>query len=171
MSHHDTEHELSHFSDEREMSTTSIATPTRLPIDDDDEVDDVARYSASRSRDDSMDLALSGISGLVSSPPENGILKEDSASAAIPGANTNTQPLILDSADQELLSHIVRDLSSSHFTNHPPFTLQRITELIHDPTKHYSSVSKYLRAIERTLTVSGMENQAFLIPVFFMLRF
>lgn len=37
----------------------------------------------------------------------------------------------------------------------PPFTIQRICELILSPTSHYSSLPKYLRALNRVLNVSS----------------
>ncbi len=48
-------------------------------------------------------------------------------------------------------------LPSSHVLvmHRPPFTIQRICELCVDPRKHYNSVGKYLRAVERSLLVTS----------------
>jgi hypothetical protein len=38
------------------------------------------------------------------------------------------------------------------FYSGPPFTIQRLAELILKPTEHYSEPDKYLRAIQRVST-------------------
>merc|ERR1719354_340639 len=52
----------------------------------------------------------------------------------------------------DLLKDLV-DLLYSY--ENPPFTLQRITELIISPEAHYSSCKKYLYALEKTLLVTA----------------
>jgi PPP4R2 len=54
-------------------------------------------------------------------------------------------------SEQELIPRITSALTS--FELSPPFTIQRITELILYPNRHYTNKSKYLRALDRTLTV------------------
>ncbi|KRW99080.1 hypothetical protein PPERSA_07333 [Pseudocohnilembus persalinus] len=44
------------------------------------------------------------------------------------------------------------------FETTPPFTLQRICELILDPKKHYQSAKKILFAIEKLVNVSPIEK-------------
>ncbi|KAF7295048.1 hypothetical protein MIND_01043000 [Mycena indigotica] len=39
-----------------------------------------------------------------------------------------------------------------------PFTIQRVCELCLEPQKHYTSVGKYLRALEKTLLVTSTHN-------------
>jgi serine/threonine-protein phosphatase 4 regulatory subunit 2 len=41
------------------------------------------------------------------------------------------------------------------FDANPPFTIQRVCELALHPTKHYSSVGKYLRAVEKSVLVTS----------------
>lgn len=40
-------------------------------------------------------------------------------------------------------------------TRHPPFTIQRLAELIDHPRQHYSSLPKYLRALTRAISVTS----------------
>ena len=47
------------------------------------------------------------------------------------------------------------NLTTTHYTRHPPFTIQRVCELAVRPTDHYSTVGKYLRAFERSLLVTS----------------
>ncbi|WRT67326.1 uncharacterized protein IL334_004296 [Kwoniella shivajii] len=46
------------------------------------------------------------------------------------------------------LVNILEDMDS------PPFTLQRLSELLLDPTKHHTTFGKFLRAIEKSLLVT-----------------
>ncbi|GLB35422.1 putative PPP4R2 [Lyophyllum shimeji] len=41
------------------------------------------------------------------------------------------------------------------FDSNPPFTIQRVCELCIHPQQHYSSVGKYLRAVEKSLLVTS----------------
>jgi len=41
------------------------------------------------------------------------------------------------------------------FDEYPPFTIQRLCELSLQPRQHYSSVGKYLRAVEKSLLVTS----------------
>lgn len=38
--------------------------------------------------------------------------------------------------------------------NEPPFTIQRICELLHTPFVYYDKISTFLRGLEKTLRVS-----------------
>ena len=53
------------------------------------------------------------------------------------------------SLDNVFLSDLCTVLSSS-----PPFTIQRLAELLLNPTKHHSNLGKFLRAIEKILLVT-----------------
>ena len=54
-------------------------------------------------------------------------------------------------SEEELSSRISSALASFDYA--PPFTIQRITELILYPNRHHTNKAKYLRALDRTLTV------------------
>ncbi|KAF9116502.1 protein phosphatase 4, regulatory subunit 2 [Mortierella sp. AM989] len=41
----------------------------------------------------------------------------------------------------------------------PPFTIQRICELLHNPTEHHSNLIKYLRAVEKVLMITSSINE------------
>ncbi|KAF8061592.1 PPP4R2-domain-containing protein [Lyophyllum atratum] len=43
------------------------------------------------------------------------------------------------------------------FESNPPFTIQRVCELCIHPRQHYSSVGKYLRAVEKSLLILTVE--------------
>jgi serine/threonine-protein phosphatase 4 regulatory subunit 2 len=42
--------------------------------------------------------------------------------------------------------------------SNPPFTIQRLCELCIEPRKHYKTVGKYLRALERTILVTSTRD-------------
>ncbi|KAF5365782.1 hypothetical protein D9758_003265 [Tetrapyrgos nigripes] len=49
------------------------------------------------------------------------------------------------------------------FDSEPPFTIQRVCELCISPKKHYKSIGKYLRAVEKSLLVTSTRD-SFPIP-------
>ncbi|KAG6919926.1 hypothetical protein DXG01_013275 [Tephrocybe rancida] len=53
----------------------------------------------------------------------------------------------------ELKGYIFTQLDE--FDTNPPFTIQRVCELCIHPRQHYSSVGKYLRAVEKSLLVTS----------------
>ncbi|KAK9454779.1 hypothetical protein V1511DRAFT_500949 [Dipodascopsis uninucleata] len=57
-------------------------------------------------------------------------------------------------ADKKLMSELICTFTAS-FESGPPYTLQRLAELIQQPTSHYKVREKFLRAIERVLSVSS----------------
>ncbi|CEL63268.1 hypothetical protein RSOLAG1IB_05311 [Rhizoctonia solani AG-1 IB] len=107
-----------------------------------------------------LDLQPSTPSGLVIAPfparPNlelhgtglngNGAVWDTSSGRALP-AKLNT-----DEAKEEL-SRMFAYLHD--FDSAPPFTVQRLVELVVKPRAHYKNVGKYLRALERTLLVTS----------------
>jgi len=65
---------------------------------------------------------------------------------------TNTTVSLDMQPDHDLASRLISTLAS--FDMAPPFTIQRITELILHPNRHHTKKAKYLRALDRTLTVT-----------------
>ncbi|KAI8051353.1 hypothetical protein BDF22DRAFT_693354 [Syncephalis plumigaleata] len=53
------------------------------------------------------------------------------------------------------IKQVVMSSLESNFDSGPPFTIQRLAELILRPTEHYSEPDKYLRAIQRLVTVTS----------------
>ncbi|PWW73337.1 hypothetical protein C7212DRAFT_359483 [Tuber magnatum] len=86
------------------------------------------------------------------SPPPAPFVKE--ATPPPPGA--------LDSEDEILLASL-SNILTTQFDAAPPYTIQRLSELIRYPNAHYKSLSKYLRAIQRVLSVSS-PTTAFPLP-------
>jgi PPP4R2 len=54
-------------------------------------------------------------------------------------------------SEQQLATRVISYIAS--FDKAPPFTVQRIAELILFPSRYHSSQVKYLRALDRTLMV------------------
>lgn len=52
-----------------------------------------------------------------------------------------------------LLSSIKKNLNT-YFSVNPPHTIQRLSELVLHPTKHYRTLPSYLRALDRVISVS-----------------
>ncbi|KAK0115582.1 hypothetical protein ONS95_000143 [Cadophora gregata] len=55
---------------------------------------------------------------------------------------------------QDLITSITSTLTSL-FTKHPPHTIQRLAELILQPTQHYRSLPAYLHALDRVVHVTS----------------
>lgn len=66
--------------------------------------------------------------------------------------------IILTSENSCFIS-FTRLLTDYCLLSYPPFTIQRVCELALNPQDHYSSVGKYLRAIERSLFVTSTWDQ------------
>ncbi|QSL64588.1 hypothetical protein MERGE_001889 [Pneumocystis wakefieldiae] len=73
---------------------------------------------------------------------ENGVETEDGL------------PLTMSQSERILFDRIINILLSN-FLTHPPHTVQRLAELLLTPKLHYNSLSKYLRAVEKTLMVTS----------------
>lgn len=69
-------------------------------------------------------------------------------SVALPPANTLPPPLL------SLLSTIQSTLRSG-FPTAPPYTAQRLAELLLHPTDHYKTLPSYLRALDRIVSVAS----------------
>ncbi|KAJ2922223.1 hypothetical protein H1R20_g14859, partial [Candolleomyces eurysporus] len=50
----------------------------------------------------------------------------------------------------------------------PPFTIQRLCELLIEPQKHYKSVGKYLRAVEKSILVTSTPSTPLFSPIAFL---
>jgi hypothetical protein len=49
----------------------------------------------------------------------------------------------------------IRSSITSFFEEKPPHTIQRLAELILEPTKHYKTLPAYLRAVDRVVSVTS----------------
>ncbi|KAM0806370.1 hypothetical protein BDR22DRAFT_816570 [Usnea florida] len=84
----------------------------------------------------------------------NSAMKRDESSpkatniALLPPANTLPPPLL------SLLSTIQSTLRSG-FPTAPPYTAQRLAELLLHPTRHYKTLPSYLRALDRIVSVAS----------------
>ncbi|KAI5846991.1 hypothetical protein BZA05DRAFT_131924 [Tricharina praecox] len=63
-------------------------------------------------------------------------------------------PSGLHSADLAVIASL-RDTLTTTFAAAPPHTIQRLAELLLVPRQHYTSLPKYLRALQRVLSVSS----------------
>ncbi|MCJ1378837.1 hypothetical protein MMC17_001936 [Xylographa soralifera] len=80
---------------------------------------------------------------------------QPSSTSALPGT-LPPQLLSLYSAIQKTLT--------SKFSASPPYTLQRLAELVLRPSSHYRTLPSYLRALDRVLSVSSTAD-AFPLPL------
>ncbi|KAJ1301985.1 hypothetical protein OPQ81_000820 [Rhizoctonia solani] len=89
-----------------------------------------------------LELHGSGLNG-------NGAVWDTSSGRALPAK------LNIEEAKEELgrIFAYLHDFDSA-----PPFTVQRLAELIVKPRAHYKNVGKYIRALERTLLVTSTHN-------------
>ncbi|SPO02360.1 uncharacterized protein DNG_05033 [Cephalotrichum gorgonifer] len=62
----------------------------------------------------------------------------------------------------EMLSDITTTLSS--FPSHPPHTIQRVAELVLEPTRHYRALASYLHALDRVVRVTS-STSAYPLPL------
>ncbi|CAZ84568.1 unnamed protein product [Tuber melanosporum] len=109
----------------------------------------------------SQDQALSPSSPKMPPPP---IVPAFPSPPPAPLVKEATPPLpeALDSEDEILLASL-SNILTTQFDAAPPYTIQRLSELIRYPNAHYKSLSKYLRAIQRVLSVSS-PTTAFPLP-------
>lgn len=49
----------------------------------------------------------------------------------------------------------IKECLNTYFTTSPPYTIQRIAELVLDPKKHYSNLEKFLRALQKSTSVTS----------------
>lgn len=75
-----------------------------------------------------------------------------SSSAPLPADETGDPSL---PADLALLKTSIRTNLTQHFSSHPPYTVQRLAELVLRPRAHYRFLPAYLRAVDRVVTVSS----------------
>lgn len=66
--------------------------------------------------------------------------------------------------EEEMLNRIILIMDSC-FSTDPPYTVQRLAELSQRPFDHYKALSKYLRALERVLSVSSTTADFPLVPL------
>ncbi|KAA6414653.1 MAG: hypothetical protein FRX48_01403 [Lasallia pustulata] len=89
----------------------------------------------------------SRIESVSDSPiPARHIRTPQTASISLPAGTLPPQLL-------SLFSSIKKNLNT-HFSTSPPHTVQRLSELILHPTKHYRTLPSYLRALDRVISVS-----------------
>ncbi|KAF8468945.1 hypothetical protein BDZ91DRAFT_847758 [Kalaharituber pfeilii] len=53
----------------------------------------------------------------------------------------------------------IKETLSTTFSSAPPYTVQRLAELIQKPNEHYRSLPKFLRAVQRVISVSSATDQ------------
>ncbi|KAH0609063.1 uncharacterized protein H6S33_001291 [Morchella sextelata] len=94
---------------------------------------------------DAPTAAATSTSPMAPPPPSD-------APTTLPPTSGNTSPMSPD--DLTTLTHLTTILTTS-FDTAPPYTIQRLAELLRNPTAHYRSLTKYLRALTRVLSVSS----------------
>lgn len=97
-----------------------------------------------------------------SSPPE---LPNNTSIPVIPDSQNSANAASEGTLPPQLLSfytNLKSNLTNS-FPEAPPYTVQRFAELVLHPTAHYRTLPTYLRALDRTISVSSPSN-VFPIP-------
>ncbi|KAI5815459.1 PPP4R2-domain-containing protein [Pyronema omphalodes] len=72
---------------------------------------------------------------------------------SVPSAGSDITPPSSPSADPHLLS--LKTTLTNSFPLAPPYTVQRLAELLLQPKQHYTSLPKFIRALERVLSVTS----------------
>ena len=83
----------------------------------------------------------------------------------IPNSQTSALPAPEGTLPPQLLSfytNLKTNLTTS-FSDAPPYTVQRLAELVLYPTTHYRTLPAYLRALDRTISVSS-NSDVFPLP-------
>ncbi|EFW98411.1 hypothetical protein CMQ_4263 [Grosmannia clavigera kw1407] len=105
------------------------------------------------------DLSNGRSAGMPATP----VASATAAAAALPAVSSppgssHTEaegPLPVQIAD--LLNRIITTLTTT-FAQYPPHTIQRLSELILTPRRHYRNVTSYLHAVDRVATVTSGSN-------------
>ncbi|KAI1115620.1 hypothetical protein F5Y14DRAFT_409731 [Nemania sp. NC0429] len=95
-----------------------------------------------------------------SNPIEPRPTTEPHLAATEPPANPVPAPLSPDTLPLQLAS-MLSDITSylqSTFPTYPPHTIQRISELVTNPKRHYRSLTTYLHALDRVVRVTSGLN-------------
>lgn len=96
-----------------------------------------------------LPLSQQSVPSLIeSTPPDPSSTSEDKS--AVASVERDTLPPDLLSSFQSSLHILERD-----FTQSPPYTIQRLAELVLQPKKHYKFLPAYLRALDRVISVSS----------------
>lgn len=110
----------------------------------------------------SLTLDSQDETALPSSPPQPPEPPRPSESALETVANGHEK-------QDPLLPHLkakytwIKHVLNTQFATQPPHTIQRLSELVLDPRRNYTSLSSYLNALDRVLSVAS-SNDAFPMP-------
>ena len=93
----------------------------------------------------------------TSSPTPSAPVIPNSQTSALPPPDGTLPPQLL-----SFYTSLKSNLTNS-FSDAPPYTVQRLAELILQPTTHYRTLPAYLRALDRTISVSS-NSDVFPLP-------
>ena len=81
--------------------------------------------------------------------------------STIPDSQSSSTSALADNLPPQLLSlhSSIRGTLEQCFLQAPPFTVQRLVELILYPTSHYRTLPSFLRAIDRVISVSSTTDE------------
>lgn len=104
---------------------------------------------------------------VLSSPKEDDAADVgDASNNDLPSVSTVEPPApdeeALDQPSSEVMDMLqeIKQTMSTSFAIAPPHTVQRLVELLQHPNDQYSSLIKYLRALQRVLSVSSTMSQS-----------
>jgi len=105
--------------------------------------------SSSPSTSTSSPVGASGLSGLVIPPFPKRELRPNTSMRTFKNTMNEQEA-------NEMKNQVFQQLEE--FDNEPPFTIQRLCELCLEPKRHYKSIGKYLRALEKTILVTSSRD-------------
>jgi hypothetical protein len=93
----------------------------------------------------------------LQTPPRPHVLPFSDSSERIPDSQQSAPGPADDTLPPPLLLILNSTKSTlrSYFSSKPPHTIQRLSELILRPTRHYRTLPAYLRAVDRVVSVSS----------------
>ena len=125
--------------------------PPRLPYLDEQSLPQPESPSKPRDTSDSPDLAKVQGRPLPPVPPFA------SSTSQITDSANQTQDHAVSSIPEVLQQQLdyIKNTLKANFSQQPPHTIQRFSELILQPTRHYKTLPAYLRALDRVISVSS----------------
>ncbi|OAA65986.1 Protein phosphatase 4 core regulatory subunit R2 [Niveomyces insectorum RCEF 264] len=90
--------------------------------------------------------------GSSSHPSPTSLPSSSPAPSSLPDTDSFLPPQIAD-----LLNLIITTLTTT-FAQYPPYTIQRLAELVLAPRQHYRSLASYLHAVDRVISVTSCSN-------------
>ncbi|KAI9598916.1 hypothetical protein BDF19DRAFT_462355 [Syncephalis fuscata] len=109
----------------------------------------------------SVDKPIEEIQGERKNNELNDLYNDESTPPATAALFQMDSPIYAEDIADEIeemiipIRQVVMDCLDNNFESGPPFTIQRLAELVLKPTEHYNEPDKYLRAVQRMVMVTS----------------